>query len=243
MNNEMIKVEGLYKSYGSNQVLKGIDVTIAEQEVVVVIGPSGGGKSTFLRCLNYLEVPTAGTITFDGIPLNGEANINEVRQEVGMVFQKFNLFPHMTVMDNLTLAPTIVRHESKEEAVENAQKYLDKVGLLNKADAYPASLSGGQQQRVAIARALCMKPKAMLFDEPTSALDPEMINEVLDVMKNLAQEGMTMVVVTHEMGFAREVGDRILFLDGGKILEQGDPKEFFAHPKNERAQSFLSKIL
>ena len=243
MNNEMIKVEGLYKSYGSNQVLKGIDVTIAEQEVVVVIGPSGGGKSTFLRCLNYLEVPTAGTITFDGIPLNGEANINEVRQEVGMVFQKFNLFPHMTVMDNLTLAPTIVRHESKKEAVENAKKYLDKVGLLNKADAYPASLSGGQQQRVAIARALCMKPKAMLFDEPTSALDPEMINEVLDVMKNLAQEGMTMVVVTHEMGFAREVGDRILFLDGGKILEQGDPKEFFAHPKNERAQSFLSKIL
>ncbi|WP_337798683.1 amino acid ABC transporter ATP-binding protein [Acidaminococcus timonensis] len=239
----MIKVEGLYKSYGSNQVLKGIDVTIAEQEVVVVIGPSGGGKSTFLRCLNYLEVPTAGTITFDGIPLNGEANINEVRQEVGMVFQKFNLFPHMTVMDNLTLAPTIVRHESKEEAVENAKKYLDKVGLLNKADAYPASLSGGQQQRVAIARALCMKPKAMLFDEPTSALDPEMINEVLDVMKNLAQEGMTMVVVTHEMGFAREVGDRILFLDGGKILEQGDPKEFFAHPKNERAQNFLSKIL
>ncbi|WP_337465236.1 amino acid ABC transporter ATP-binding protein [Acidaminococcus timonensis] len=239
----MIKVEGLYKSYSSNQVLKGIDVTIAEQEVVVVIGPSGGGKSTFLRCLNYLEVPTAGTITFDGIPLNGEANINEVRQEVGMVFQKFNLFPHMTVMDNLTLAPTIVRHESKEEAVENAKKYLDKVGLLNKADAYPASLSGGQQQRVAIARALCMKPKAMLFDEPTSALDPEMINEVLDVMKNLAQEGMTMVVVTHEMGFAREVGDRILFLDGGKILEQGDPKEFFAHPKNERAQSFLSKIL
>ena len=243
MNNEMIKVEGLHKSYGDNEVLKGIDVTIAEQEVVVVIGPSGGGKSTFLRCLNYLEVPTSGTITFDGIPLNGEANINEVRQEVGMVFQKFNLFPHMTVMDNLTLAPTIVRHESKEEAVENAKKYLDKVGLLNKADAYPASLSGGQQQRVAIARALCMKPKAMLFDEPTSALDPEMINEVLDVMKTLAQEGMTMVVVTHEMGFAREVGDRILFLDGGKILEQGDPKEFFAHPKNERAQSFLSKIL
>jgi polar amino acid transport system ATP-binding protein len=243
MNNEMIKVEGLHKSYGDNEVLKGIDVTIAEQEVVVVIGPSGGGKSTFLRCLNYLEVPTSGTITFDGIPLNGEANINEVRQEVGMVFQKFNLFPHMTVMDNLTLAPTIVRHESKEEAVANAKKYLDKVGLLNKADAYPASLSGGQQQRVAIARALCMKPKAMLFDEPTSALDPEMINEVLDVMKTLAQEGMTMVVVTHEMGFAREVGDRILFLDGGKILEQGDPKEFFAHPKNERARSFLSKIL
>lgn len=243
MNNEMIKVQGLRKSYGDNEVLKGIDVTIAEQEVVVVIGPSGGGKSTFLRCLNYLEVPTAGTITFDGISLNGEANINEVRKEVGMVFQRFNLFPHMTVMDNLILAPMIVRHESKEEAVEKAKLYLDKVGLLNKAEAYPGSLSGGQQQRVAIARALCMKPKAMLFDEPTSALDPEMINEVLDVMKNLAQEGMTMVVVTHEMGFAREVGDRILFLDGGKILEQGDPTEFFAHPKNERAQNFLSKIL
>ncbi|ADB47045.1 ABC transporter related protein [Acidaminococcus fermentans DSM 20731] len=243
MNSEMIKVEGLRKSYGDNEVLKGIDVTIAEQEVVVVIGPSGGGKSTFLRCLNYLEVPTSGTITFDGIPLNGEANINEVRKEVGMVFQRFNLFPHMTVMDNLILAPMIVRHEKKEEAVEKAKLYLDKVGLLNKADAYPGSLSGGQQQRVAIARALCMKPKAMLFDEPTSALDPEMINEVLDVMKNLAQEGMTMVVVTHEMGFAREVGDRILFLDGGKILEQGDPTEFFAHPKNERAQNFLSKIL
>ena len=243
MNSEMIKVQGLRKSYGDNEVLKGIDVTIAEQEVVVVIGPSGGGKSTFLRCLNYLEVPTAGTITFDGIPLNGEANINEVRKEVGMVFQRFNLFPHMTVMDNLILAPMIVRHESKEEAVEKAKLYLDKVGLLNKAEAYPGSLSGGQQQRVAIARALCMKPKAMLFDEPTSALDPEMINEVLDVMKNLAQEGMTMVMVTHEMGFAREVGDRILFLDGGKILEQGDPTEFFAHPKNERAQNFLSKIL
>ena len=243
MNSEMIKVEGLRKSYGDNEVLKGIDVTIAEQEVVVVIGPSGGGKSTFLRCLNYLEVPTSGTITFDGIPLNGEANINEVRKEVGMVFQRFNLFPHMTVMDNLILAPMIVRHEKKEEAVEKAKLYLDKVGLLNKGDAYPGSLSGGQQQRVAIARALCMKPKAMLFDEPTSALDPEMINEVLDVMKNLAQEGMTMVVVTHEMGFAREVGDRILFLDGGKILEQGDPTEFFAHPKNERAQNFLSKIL
>ena len=243
MNSEMIKVEGLRKSYGDNEVLKGIDVTIAEQEVVVVIGPSGGGKSTFLRCLNYLEVPTSGTITFDGIPLNGEANINEVRKEVGMVFQRFNLFPHMTVMDNLILAPMIVRHESKEEAVAKAKLDLDKVGLLNKAEAYPGSLSGGQQQRVAIARALCMKPKAMLFDEPTSALDPEMINEVLDVMKNLAQEGMTMVVVTHEMGFAREVGDRILFLDGGKILEQGDPTEFFAHPKNERAQNFLSKIL
>ena len=239
----VFEIQNACKAFAGRQVLKGPSLRVEKGEVVSIIGPSGGGKSTFLRCLNYLEVPTSGTITFDGIPLNGEANINEVRKEVGMVFQRFNLFPHMTVMDNLILAPMIVRHEKKEEAVEKARLYLDKVGLLNKADAYPGSLSGGQQQRVAIARALCMKPKAMLFDEPTSALDPEMINEVLDVMKNLAQEGMTMVVVTHEMGFAREVGDRILFLDGGKILEQGDPTEFFAHPKNERAQNFLSKIL
>ncbi|MCD2436049.1 amino acid ABC transporter ATP-binding protein [Acidaminococcus sp. NSJ-142] len=239
----MIQISGLRKSYGDNEVLKGIDVDIAEKEVVVVIGPSGGGKSTFLRCINYLEVPTAGTITFDNIPLNGEANINEVRKEIGMVFQRFNLFPHMTVMENLILAPMKVRGVKKEEAVELAERYLTKVGLLEKADSYPNSLSGGQQQRVAIARALCMKPKAMLFDEPTSALDPEMINEVLDVMKQLAKEGMTMVVVTHEMGFAREVGHRVLFLDQGKILEEAEPKEFFAHPKNERAASFLSKIL
>ena len=233
MNDKLIQISGLRKSYGDNEVLKGIDVDIAEKEVVVVIGPSGGGKSTFLRCINYLEVPTAGTITFDNIPLNGEANINEVRKEIGMVFQRFNLFPHMTVMENLILAPMKVRGVKKEEAVELAERYLTKVGLLEKADSYPNSLSGGQQQRVAIARALCMKPKAMLFDEPTSALDPEMINEVLDVMKQLA----------HEMGFAREVGHRVLFLDQGKILEEAEPKEFFAHPKNERAASFLSKIL
>ena len=239
----MIEIKGLKKSFGKHDVLKGIDLTIQDKEVVVIIGPSGSGKSTILRCINYLEQPTAGEIIVDGISMSDAKSINDIRKEVGMVFQRFNLFPHMTVMDNLILAPMIVRHEKKDEAVEKAKLYLDKVGLLNKADAYPGSLSGGQQQRVAIARALCMKPKAMLFDEPTSALDPEMINEVLDVMKNLAQEGMTMVVVTHEMGFAREVGDRILFLDGGKILEQGDPTEFFAHPKNERAQNFLSKIL
>jgi glutamine transport system ATP-binding protein len=243
MNNEMIKITGLKKSYGSNEVLKGIDVSIAEEEVVVVIGPSGGGKSTFLRCINYLEVPTAGSIVFDGIPLNGQSNINEVRKEIGMVFQRFNLFPHMTVMENLILAPMKVRGIKKEEAVAKAEDYLKKVGLLNKADAYPDSLSGGQQQRVAIARALCMSPKAMLFDEPTSALDPEMIKEVLDVMKDLADGGMTMVVVTHEMGFAREVGDRVLFLDQGKILEQAKPDEFFTHPQHERAKEFLSKIL
>jgi polar amino acid transport system ATP-binding protein len=243
MNNEMIKITGLKKSYGSNEVLKGIDVSIAEEEVVVVIGPSGGGKSTFLRCINYLEVPTAGSIVFDGIPLNGQSNINEVRKEIGMVFQRFNLFPHMTVMENLILAPMKVRGIKKEEAVAKAEDYLKKVGLLNKADAYPDSLSGGQQQRVAIARALCMSPKAMLFDEPTSALDPEMIKEVLDVMKDLADGGMTMVVVTHEMGFAREVGDRVLFLDQGKILEQAKPDDFFTHPQHERAKEFLSKIL
>ena len=208
MNEAMIKITDLRKSYGNLDVLKGIDLTIAEREVVVIIGPSGSGKSTLLRCINYLEEPTGGSIFIDGIPLTGEANINEIRKEVGMVFQRFNLFPHMTVLENLVLAPMKVRGISRSEAEQTAQELLIKVGLDDRANAYPDQLSGGQQQRVAIARALAMKPKALLFDEPTSALDPEMINEVLDVMKSLAKEGMTMAVVTHEMGFAREVGDR-----------------------------------
>ncbi|WP_419075561.1 amino acid ABC transporter ATP-binding protein, partial [Phascolarctobacterium faecium] len=220
----MIKITDLRKSYGNLDVLKGIDLTIAEREVVVIIGPSGSGKSTLLRCINYLEEPTGGSIVIDGIPLTGEANINEIRKEVGMVFQRFNLFPHMTVLENLVLAPMKVRGISRSEAEQTAQELLIKVGLDDKANAYPDQLSGGQQQRVAIARALAMKPKALLFDEPTSALDPEMINEVLDVMKSLAKEGMTMAVVTHEMGFAREVGDRVIFVDGGVIVEQGEPE-------------------
>lgn len=243
MSTEMIKITDLKKSYGSLEVLKGIDLTIAEKEVVVIIGPSGSGKSTLLRCMNYLEEPTEGTIVVDGIKLDGEANINEVRKEVGMVFQRFNLFPHMTVLENLVLAPMKVRGIDRKTAETTAMELLSKVGLSDKADSYPDQLSGGQQQRVAIARALAMKPKALLFDEPTSALDPEMIKEVLDVMKRLANEGMTMVVVTHEMGFAREVGDRVLFVDGGKILEQGKPDDIFLHAKEERTRSFLSKIL
>jgi glutamine transport system ATP-binding protein len=243
MKTDFIKITGLKKNFGDLEVLKGIDLTVAEKEVVVIIGPSGSGKSTLLRCINYLEEPTGGSIIFDDIPLNGEANINEVRKEVGMVFQRFNLFPHMTVLENLVLAPMKVRHMHRDEAEKIAKEYLTKVGLIEKSDAYPEQLSGGQQQRVAIARALCMRPKALLFDEPTSALDPEMINEVLDVMKSLANDGMTMVVVTHEMGFAREVGDRVLFVDGGYIVEQGTPDEVFSHPKEERTQSFLSKIL
>ena len=243
MSKEMIKITDLKKSFGDLHVLKGVNLTIAEKEVVVIIGPSGSGKSTLLRCINYLEEPTGGSIVIDGIPLNGEANINEVRKEVGMVFQRFNLFPHMNVMENLMLAPMKVRGIKKEEAEATATKYLQKVGLLDKAHSYPDQLSGGQQQRVAIARALCMKPKALLFDEPTSALDPEMVNEVLDVMKELANEGMTMAVVTHEMGFAREVGDRVVFVDGGIIQEEGTPEELFGHPKTERCKSFLSKIL
>ena len=239
----MIDIENLRKSFGDVEVLKGINLTIKEKEVVVIIGPSGSGKSTLLRCMNYLEEPTSGKVSVDGIVLDGEANINKVREEVGMVFQRFNLFPHMTVLDNIMLAPIKVRHITKAEAEDTARKLFARVGLADKADAYPSQLSGGQQQRVAIARALAMKPKVMLFDEPTSALDPEMVGEVLDVMRKLAEEGMTMVIVTHEMGFAREVGDRLLFVDDGRIIEQGDPKEVFEHPQEERTRLFLSKVL
>lgn len=239
----MISIKNLHKAFGKIEVLKGINVEVEEKEVVVIIGPSGSGKSTLLRCINYLEQPTDGEIIVDGIPLSNESNINKVRTEVGMVFQRFNLFGHMTVMENIVLAPMKVRMISKEEAKETALNLLRKVGLEDKANAYPSQLSGGQQQRVAIARALAMKPKIMLFDEPTSALDPEMVNEVLDVMKSLAKEGMTMVVVTHEMGFAREVGDRVLFVDEGKIIEEGSPKAIFESPQEERTKTFLSKIL
>ena len=239
----MIKIKNLHKNFGDVEVLKGIDLSIAEKEVVVIIGPSGSGKSTLLRCINYLEQPTGGTVEVDGIMLDSEANINTVRAEVGMVFQRFNLFPHMTVLDNITLAPIKVRGVSKEEAEKTAHDLLTRVGLGDRGDAYPAQLSGGQQQRVAIARALAMHPKVMLFDEPTSALDPEMVKEVLNVMKKLAVEGMTMVVVTHEMGFAREVGDRVLFVDEGRILEEGTPEEIFNNPKEERLKTFLSEIL
>ncbi|MBR2518410.1 MAG: amino acid ABC transporter ATP-binding protein [Selenomonadaceae bacterium] len=239
----MIEIKNLKKSFGELHVLKGIDLSIDEREVVVIIGPSGSGKSTLLRCINFLEEPTGGTVTVDGIPMDSESNINKVREEVGMVFQRFNLFPHMTVLDNITLAPMKVRKIDRNRAEQTAQDLLDRVGLGDKADAYPNQLSGGQQQRVAIARALAMQPKVMLFDEPTSALDPEMVGEVLDVMQRLAETGMTMVIVTHEMGFAREVGTRLLFVDGGYIVEEGKPKEVFEHPKEERTKLFLSKIL
>lgn len=239
----MIFVKNLHKSFGKLEVLRGIDCHVKEKEVVVVIGPSGSGKSTFLRCLNKLEDPTNGEIVIDGIPLNSETNVNAIRREVGMVFQRFNLFPHMTALQNIMLAPEIVRKTNKKEAEKTAMELLQKVGLVEKAQEYPDRLSGGQQQRVAIARALAMKPKIMLFDEPTSALDPEMVGEVLAVMKNLAGEGMTMVVVTHEMGFAREVGDRVIFMDEGIIMEEGKPEEVFRNPQNPRTQSFLSKIL
>ena len=240
----MIYVKDLHKSFGKNEVLKGIDEHIAKGEVVVVIGPSGSGKSTFLRCLNLLEVPTSGTITFEEKDITSKAtNINKMREKMGMVFQQFNLFPHKTVKQNICLAPIRVKKVSNEQAEAKAKELLNKVGLIDKIDAYPASLSGGQKQRIAIARALAMEPDVMLFDEPTSALDPEMVGEVLNVMKDLAKEGMTMVVVTHEMGFAREVGDRILFMDGGKIVEQGTPEEIFKNPKNPRTIDFLSKVL
>ena len=240
----MIRVEGLTKSFGELEVLKGITEHIAPGEKVVVIGPSGSGKSTFLRCLNLLEQPTAGKIYIEGECITDKGcNVNKVRQKMGMVFQNFNLFPHRTVLDNVALAPTKLKLLSAGDAKDKAMELLRRVGLDSKADNYPVQLSGGQKQRVAIARALCMSPDIMLFDEPTSALDPEMVGEVLEVMKQLAQEGMTMVVVTHEMGFAREVGSRLLFMDEGVILEQGDPREIFAAPKHERTRSFLQKVL
>ena len=240
----MIYVNNLEKSFGKNNVLKGVNEHIKKGEVVVVIGPSGSGKSTFLRCLNLLEVPTSGEIIFEGKNITDKkVDINKIREKMGMVFQQFNLFPHKTVLDNLTIAPIKVKRVSKADAEKKAKELLDRVGLLNKADAYPSSLSGGQKQRIAIARALAMDPDVMLFDEPTSALDPEMVGEVLNVMKELAKEGMTMVVVTHEMGFAREVGDRILFMDKGNIMEEGTPEEIFSNPKNPRTIDFLSKVL
>lgn len=239
----MISVKHLYKSFGHLDVLKDINLEVAEKEVVVIIGPSGSGKSTVLRCINYLEVPTSGQIIVDGLDLSDSKNLNEARKEVGMVFQRFNLFPHKTVLENITLAPLNVRKISPEEANANARSLLQKVGLADKENAYPEQLSGGQQQRVAIARALAMKPKALLFDEPTSALDPEMVREVLDVMKKLAMEGMTMIVVTHEMGFAREVGDRVIFMDEGMLVEEGTPEQIFTAPQEPRTQAFLSKIL
>jgi polar amino acid transport system ATP-binding protein len=240
----LIRVEHLHKRFGDHEVLKDINVHIKEKEVVCVIGPSGSGKSTFLRCLNLLEPITSGRVVVDGHDLTDpKTDINRVRTEMGMVFQKFNLFPHKRVIDNITMAPIRVRKWSKEKAEQKAMELLGKVGLQDKARAWPEQLSGGQQQRVAIARALAMDPKVMLFDEPTSALDPEMIKEVLAVMKQLAAEGMTMVVVTHEMGFAREVSDRVLFMDQGMIIEEGTPEELFNRPKEERTRSFLSKVL
>lgn len=239
----MIELKDVRKSFGKNEVLKGINLRIEKGEVVVIIGPSGSGKSTVLRTMNYLEEPTSGHVIVDSMDLSDKKKLNEVRTEVGMVFQNFNLFPHMTVLDNLTLAQINVRKTSKKDAEDIALKLLERVGLADKANMYPDSLSGGQKQRVAIARALAMKPKVMLFDEPTSALDPEMVREVLDVMKSLADEGMTMVIVTHEMGFAKEVADRVLFVDGGQILEDGTPAQVFDAPTSDRTKLFLSKIL
>ena len=240
----MIDVKHLTKAFGDHVVLKDITDHIYPGEKVVVIGPSGSGKSTFLRCLNLLETPNGGTITFKGTDITDpKSDINKYRQKMGMVFQHFNLFPHMTIMKNLTLAPMKLLKKSKAEAEEKAMELLGRVGLDDRAGSYPNQLSGGQKQRVAIVRALCMEPEVMLFDEPTSALDPEMVGEVLDVMKSLADDGMTMVVVTHEMGFAKEVGDRVLFMEDGIIMEQNTPTEFFDHPQTERAQNFLAKVL
>ena len=240
----LIRVQNLCKAFGDHEVLKNISVDINEGDVVCVIGPSGSGKSTFLRCLNRLEEPTGGHIIFDGVDIcDPKTDIDMHRQRMGMVFQQFNLFPHMNIMRNLTLAPVKLQGKSEEEAQKLAMDLLGKVGLADRAESYPSQLSGGQQQRIAIARALCMQPEVMLFDEPTPALDPEMVGEVLNVMRSLAQQKMTMVVVTHEMGFAREVANRIMFLDGGIFLEENEPKEFFAHPKDERLKSFLSKVL
>ena len=243
-DNVLIKVDNLCKSFGDTAVLKGINAEIDKGDVMVVIGASGSGKSTFLRCLNLLEEPTSGSIFFEGVDItDASVNINIHRQKMGMVFQQFNLFPHMTVLRNLTLGPIKLLKQSKEEAEANAMKLLERVGLADRADAYPSQLSGGQKQRIAIVRALAMNPDVMLFDEPTSALDPEMVGEVLEVMKQLAKDGMTMVVVTHEMGFAREVGTNIVFVDEGVIVEQGVPSEFFDNPKSPRLKEFLSKVL
>ena len=240
----MIKVKNLHKTFGTNQVLKGINTEIKKGEVVVVIGPSGSGKSTFLRCLNLLEEPTSGNIYFKGMDITDKKNdIYQMREKLGMVFQNFNLFPNLTVMDNITLSPIKVKKMSKEDARKIGEKLLTDVGLPDKAKAYPQSLSGGQMQRIAIARALAMQPEVMLFDEPTSALDPEMVGEVLSVMQRLAQEGMTMVIVTHEMGFAKEVGDRVLFMDQGVIMEEGTPAQIFDAPQNPRTIDFLAKVL
>jgi arginine/lysine/histidine transport system ATP-binding protein len=243
-NNSLIQVQNLGKKFGDLEVLKDISVDIEKGDVVCVIGPSGSGKSTFLRCLNRLEEPTSGHILFEGVDIVGKkTNIDKHRQKMGMVFQQFNLFPHMTILKNLTLAPMKLQGREQSKAEEQARKLLEKVGLKDRAEAYPNQLSGGQKQRIAIVRALCMNPDVMLFDEPTSALDPEMVGEVLSVMRELAEEKMTMVVVTHEMGFAREVATRVMFMDGGYFLEENNPKEFFSNPKNDRLKLFLSKVL